>query len=251
MNERKHGARLLGLLVVAALGVMAFAASAQAVAPGFLVNGLPAGDLLPKLEGTIEAGTVGTMLVPGLNFELNCTAFTTDEGIINTNTDAKAVLLYTGCSTLSISKLPEEIDCHVKEPIKAEALLLPTELKKPVLDGPAILAEKIKALVILELKGKALPGEEPITPCILPLDNTVTGDACFQILPGTNDTKLPLLLANANIECLEVIALESLTLGAGKKDEVKYGAQVVTLDGSVFLHGLAPHNNSTFGVSLY
>ena len=34
MKHRKHGARLLGLLAVAALGAMAFAASAQAVNPG-------------------------------------------------------------------------------------------------------------------------------------------------------------------------------------------------------------------------
>jgi hypothetical protein len=251
MNHRKHGARLLGLLVVAALGVMAFAANAQAVAPGFLVNGKPPVDLLPLIVGTQEG--VGTMLVAGLNFELNCTTFTTDEGIINSNTDGKAVLLYTGCSTLVLNKLPtvEEIDCHVTEPIRAEALILPTELLTPELDGPALLAEKIKALIKFHLEKTALLEEKP---CVLPLDNTVTGEVCFQILPKTNDTVLPLVLAKTGIECLETAALESLTLkedGKGFKDKLLYGAQAAVLDGGAFLHGVAPHDKSTFGVSLY
>jgi hypothetical protein len=248
MLERKQRDRMLGLLIVTALGALAFAASAQAIAPGFLVHREPAGDLLPLIEGTLE-GT-GTMLVAGLNFELNCTTMATDEGIINTNTDAKIVLLYSGCSTLILNKLPtaEEVDCHVSEPIRVEALLLPTELLKPFTDEPAILAEKIKALIVFHLKGTAQLKEKP---CILPLDNTVTGEVCFEIVPGTNDTLLPLLIAGAGIECLDVTALESLTLGFGFTDKLKYGAQIAVLDVGVFLDGLGAHKDSTFGVSLY
>ena len=38
MKHKRNGLRLIGLLAVAALGVMAFAASAQAVTPGFLIE---------------------------------------------------------------------------------------------------------------------------------------------------------------------------------------------------------------------
>jgi hypothetical protein len=245
MEHRKQGARLLGFLAVGGLGVMVFATSAQAVAPGFLIN-KAAWKSLVTVKGTLE-GT-STMLVPGLNFQLSCRTLTTDQGAIESKTDAVGILLYGGCTTLSISKFPEEIHCHVREPITAEALLLPAELKKPILDGPAILAEKIKALISLELKGKALPGEEPISPCVLPLDSIMTGEVCFQII--NNDTPLPLLITNASIECLETVALESLTMGAGLIDKLKYGAQTMTLDGAALLHALSPAE-ATLGVSLY
>jgi hypothetical protein len=230
MRHRKSGARLLGLVVVAALGVMAFAASAQAVAPGFLINKKPVGSLLALVTGKIEAGTVGTIKVAGLNFELNCTSFTTHEGHISSNTHAKAVLLYTGCSTLSLSALTE-MDCHVQEPVTAEALLLPAETTA---GGPAILAESIKALVTLHLKGTPVLKEKP---CIWPLDNTITGTACFEITPATNDTKLPLLIAGA--------------ICSGSVDELKYGSQTATLEGKAELLLTGPHHGTPLGVSLY
>ena len=246
MKKRKHGAQLLGLLAVAAVGVMAFAASAQAVVPGFLIGGKAFAANLTKVVGTIEG--VGTMVVPGLSFELNCTAFTTDEGAIESKTDGVAVLLYSGCTTL-VNNLPtkEEIDCHVTEPVKAEALLLPAELQKPTVGAPAILAEKIKALIRLHSKATALTAEPK--PCILPLDNIVTGEVCFQI--NNNDTATPLLLTNSSVECKERPTLEALTEGAGVKDLLKYGAQPVTLEGAATLLSPAPVLDATLGVSLY
>jgi hypothetical protein len=251
MNQRKHGTRLLGLLVVAALSVMAFAANAQAIVPGFLIGKLPF-VTLTKVQATLEPGTVGKMLVPGLNFELNCTTMTTDQGAIESKADAVAVLLFTGCTTLSITKLPEEIHCHVTEPIKAEALILPAELKAPTLNAPALLAENIKALIKLHLPEASLG----VTPCVLPLDNIVTGEVCFEIKNGTNDTVEPLLFANstdkgvpATVECKERLALEAAE-GAGVKDVLKYGAQTVTLDGAAKLLSVNPLHGF-LGVSLY
>ena len=245
MEHRKHGARLFGLLAVAAVGVMAFAASAQAIVPGFLVGG-KAFATLTKVVGTQEG--VGTMLVPGLSLEINCTAFATDEGAIESKTDAVLGLLYTGCTTL-VNNLPtkEEIDCHVTEPVRVEALLLPAELQKPTLGAPAVLAEKIKALFRLHSKATALTPEPK--PCILPLDNILTGEVCIQI--NNNDTATPLLLMNSSVECKERPTLEALTEGAGVKDVLKYGAQPVTLDGAATLLATAPVVDATFGVSLY
>jgi hypothetical protein len=252
MNYRKHGARLLGLLAVAALGVMAFAASAQAVAPGFLLNKKPLAVGLLVTAGVTQENKFGTMLVPGLNFELNCETLTVDNAEITGPTHGQATLLYTKCSTLSITKLPEEIHCHVTEPITATALLLPAELVKPVLNGPAVLAEQIKALVKLHLPEASLG----VTPCVLPLDNTVTGEVCFEIKNTaptiTNDTVAPLLYTDATVECRVKTELEKGTEGSGTiKDVLKYGAQTVTLDGAAVITALGPHTGALLGVSLF
>jgi hypothetical protein len=229
MEHRKHGGILLGLLVAAALGVMALAASAQALTPAFLINKAPVGNLLATVTGVLEV--VGTMKVSPLKFELNCTALKIDEGHILSNTQATAVLLYSGCSTLSLPALPTvtEIDCHVLEPIQTEALLLPTETNA---GEPAVLAENIKALVTLHLKGTPLLKEKV---CILPLDNTVTGTVCFEITLGSNNTAGPLLIPGA-------------TCG-GTADELKYGGWMTTLEGPA---AVAPTGTDhlTLGVAL-
>jgi hypothetical protein len=242
MEHRKQGARLLGLLVVMALGVMTFAASAQAVAPGFLINKKPVGALLAT--GVAVQVGVSTMLVPGLNFELNCTTFTVDQGVLESNTDAFVSGLNTGCTLLSISKLPEEIDCHVEEPIKSEALLLPAELTN---GEPAVLLENIKGSVVLHLKGTPALKEKP---CVLPLTNMVTGDTCAAI--ANNDTAKPLVFTNASVECKVKTALNGGTEGSGTvKDILKYGAQTVTVDGTAHLSLTGAHAGLALGVSLY
>jgi hypothetical protein len=252
MQYRRCGARLLGLLTAAALSVMALAATAQAVTPGFLINKLPVGTLTATV-GAAQEG-VGTLLVPGLNFKYNCNSFTVDEGVINTNTDAKLTMLYTGCTTLSITKSPEEIACEVVEPIKAEFLALPAEMIedkviKEVLPV-AILLEKIKALINLTKVG------DLTKECILPFDNIVKGELCLKIKVGTNDTAEPLVLSNDTIqtECKERKTLEALgeeVASGGFKDKLVYGAQEVIVDGAATLKLLSPHNGKTLGVSLY
>jgi hypothetical protein len=252
MNYRKNGLRLLGLLAVAGLSVMALAASAQAVTPGFLINKLPVGTLTATVGAEQEG--VGTLLVPGLNFKINCTAFTVDEGAINTNTDAKGILLYTGCTTLSITKSPEEIACEVVEPIKAEALILPAEMIEDKVTKEAlpvaVLAEKIKALINLTKVG------DLTKECILPFDNIVKGELCLKIKVGTNDTAEPLVLSNDTIqtECKERKTLEALgeeVASGGFKDKLLYGAQEVTVDGAATLKLTGLHKGLALGVSLY
>jgi hypothetical protein len=241
MKHRKHGARLLGLLAVAALGVMTFAASAQAVNPGFLIAGKSA----LAATGTIvkDTGSLNTMLVSGLNFQLTCTTFTTDEAQINTTTDAIVILLYTGCTVLNFKTKTEE--CHVAEPIKAEALILPAETT----DGkPALLAEKVKALIQL-IKTGTLAAPKP---CILPEDGTVTGEVCFKITDATNNTVEPLI--ETSTACKNRAALEGLnnevTTG-GVPDLLKYVGQDIVLDGTALLKLTGAHQGLTLGVSLF
>ena len=230
MNHRKQGLRLSGLLLVVALGVMAFAASAQAVTPTFLVGGV-SGTTLPATVGATQEGT-GTMTVPGLNFELNCTAFTVDEGKIISSSDGKAVLLYTGCTTLAIPS-KAEIACEVhgeggSVPIKAEALLLPTETTGGI---AAVLAENIKALIFLTKVG------DLTKPCTLPEDNVVKGTVCFEISGGNNTTEPLIKTEDASTKCAAA-------------DSLAYGAQPVTLKGAAKLFGIGSHAGKTLGVSL-
>ena len=242
MNYRKNGLRLLGLLVVAALSVMALAAaSAQAVEvkPGFKVNSAPVGALSAAVEAEQEGSS--SLLVPGLNFKLTCNAFAVTKGTINSNSDAFGELSYTSCSTLSIST-GTEIPCEVVEPVKAEALILPAELTN---GEPAILAEKIKALINLTKEG------DLAKECTLPFDNVVKGDLCLKI-PAGNETKEPLVQSNETIqtECKPREALEGKE-GGSVKDELKYGSQVVNVEGAAKLKLGGPHVGLFLGVSLY
>ena len=245
MKHRKHGAGLLGLLAVAALGAMAFASSAEAVNPGFLIGGKPA--LAATVSITKAVGSLNTMLVSGLNFQLTCAEFTVDEGVINTTTDAKVILLYKKCTTLDFTT-KAEIACHVVEPIKAEFLLLPAETT----DGKfAVLAEKLKTLIRLIKNAEELGKEFP-KPCVLPEDNVLTGEICFKIKDGTNDTVEPLIEAPAT--CKNRSTLEGLNnevASGGVPDALKYGAQPVTLDGIACLKLLGEHAGKTLGVSLF
>jgi len=237
LGKQKSG--LLGLLALAAVGAMALAASAQAIAPGFLINGKAVGALLATVGAEQEG--VSTMLVPGLNFKLSCTTVSVDEGAIESNTVAKVIFLHKGCSTLSISKSPEEIPCEVVEPIKTEALFLGAEL----IDGrKAALGEEIKGLLKLTKVG------DLTKECILPFDNTVTGDECWDIVPAADGTSVS-METNATLECKERPTLGSLAEGAGVKDVLKYGAQTITLDSKVRLFLTGAHKGLSLGVALY
>jgi len=256
MKYRKHG---LGLLLVVALGLLAFAGSAQAVMLGFLINKKPvepkAGEVLKATAGATQVGT-GTLLIPGLNVEINCTGFTVQEGNLNSPTDASGKLLYEGCTALSITPLAELEGCEIVTPeheevggaphhVTATGLILPAELtdKKSGTEElePALLIEKIEAKVVTH---KELG-------CILPALTTVKGELCIKI--DENDTVEPLLLSSQAIQglCKPKKVLEELGEGEGEiKDKLLFGAQEAFIDGSarVFLTGA--HNGLTLGVSL-
>ena len=236
MRYRRHGARLLGLLVIAALGVMALAGSARAAAPTFLVGGKSASSLLATF--TAGVGVSFTLLVGPLNFELGCSE-TTVHGHIKDGKVGSLVPLLKKCSTKIIStKAP--IACEVVEPIILESALLPAELTN---GEPAILAQKVKALINLTKVG------DLTKECVLPFDNALSGEICFAL--DGNNTAEPELLSSETIECKERKTLESSEEGAGVKDVLKYGVQVVKLDISKFKWILSkPHSGETFGVAL-
>jgi hypothetical protein len=180
------------------------------------------------------------MLVEGLNFQLSCTAFTVDEGVINATTAAKAVLLFKGCTTLDFTT-KAEIPCEVVEPIRSEFEFLPAELTD---NKPALLVERTKGLLKLTKVG------ELTKPCTLPEDNTVTGEFCFKIIDGTNDTVKPIVETSTLCKKRNVLEGTEVTSG-GIPDLLKYGGQDGTLHlkATLFLEGA--HKGLTLGVSLF
>jgi hypothetical protein len=248
MKHRKRQGVLLGLL--AALSLLAFSASAQALTPQFVYKNT-GGTEVAVLLATVEAEQLGrgTLSIPGLNAEINCEKFSVQAGSeVLTATDADAVLLYEECTALSITPtLVELAGCEVvtsaneelgggPHHITATALLLPAELTN---GEPAVLAENINAKVIFH---KELG-------CVLPILTTVKGELCLKI--DSNETVKPELLSSETIqgECKERATLEGAE-GAGFKDKLLYGTQpaFVTATAAVKLAGA--HAGYTLGVLL-
>jgi hypothetical protein len=241
MSYRKRGPQLLGLLFGAALCVMAFAASAQAVTPLFNVNGSI------ELEATVGAKQEGTetLLVPSANLSIQCPEFELQEGLLLRGGRIIHVkILLKQCKAFEHKSPNTELPCHVSDVaggkpellhITVSFLLLPVEFA----DGKyGVLAEKITATL------NFLSG----TGCPLPLKNVIKGEVCFKITSG-NDTTEPLIQTNETIqkEC-PAVPLEGL--GEPVKDKLLFGANEAFLISSATLFGTGAHAGKTLGVLL-
>ena len=219
--------RKLGLgLVIAAIGMMAFAVSAQAKIK-FLIDqkAVPA-----NLDAGVSGEQVGagSLLVQALNLRLECKKFSVNKGLLTSGTHAEGELLYEECAPFTLAGEPIST-CHVGNGlhVKAEALLLPAEFLEAYGLKPALLAEKVKAPIPFE-------GEE----CTLPESNTVKGELCLEI--DNNDTANPEVLLSDTIQekCKPRTALEGLldelptSTGSNFKDKLLYGAQTANVDGA-------------------
>ena len=266
-HRGKYGA---GLLAVALIGVMAFAASAQAIkelASNFFINNIPV-----ALKVIIEAKQLGrgTLLVPALNTEINCEKFQITNGFINNATDAEGSLLYEECTVLTITPELKEQPCHIvvnhtgdkRLHITAKALLLPAELNDAT-GGPAVLAEKIEATVLME-EG---------TECTLPKTTKITGELCLKIgnkivekkEVTTNHTTEPILESSEAIQksCNPRLTLEGTEFsgteeerkkleaeGKGFLDKLLFGVNEAFVDGSADVFAGGVHAGFKLGVLL-
>ena len=255
-HRGKYG---IGLLAAMVIGVLAFAASAQAITElgsGFFIGGVQSG----ALTATVTAKQLGrgTLLVPALNTEINCEKFSILEGKINSTTDGSGQLLYEECTVLTISGGLIEQPCHIivnhttdlRLHITATALLLPAELT----DGtPAVLAEKIEAKVLI-LEG---------TECTLPKTTVIKGELCLKV--DKNHTVEPELLASEEIQglCNPRLTLEGIEFsgteaernkleaeGKGFLDKLLFGINPAFVVGKADITLIAPHAGKTLGVLL-
>jgi hypothetical protein len=155
---------LAGVLAVAVLGVLAFATSAQAIflQSGFFIGGAQAGVLLATL-GAKMTSAGGTLLIPALKSEINCTKFSIVSAAIESTTLAEGKLLFEECTVLvNDAKLEEAFGCEIvvnhsgdnKHHITTTGKFLPAELT----DGtPAVLLEGASSVLIAAEKGCVLP----------------------------------------------------------------------------------------------
>jgi len=241
MTYRKFG---LGLLI-SAVGLMAFAATAQAANPGYLIGGAPVGTLTATATGS-QIGD-GYLLVAALNLELRCKKFSVQSGNIDSNTVGLGKLLYEECAPLEMTGLGVFDDCEIPGGhVSAEATLLPAEILTT--NAFALLAEKIKATILIHS-----PEEE----CVLPESNTVKGELCLVI--DDNNTTTPDVLASSTIQstCKPRTTLEGLNnelptqTGSNFKDQLLYGAQTANVDGTATLSLTGAHAGKTLGVALF
>jgi hypothetical protein len=235
MSKRKHGLGLLGLLAVTALVVMAFASSAQAATPEFIISGtLVSAALDPTVTGVQEGS--GTLLIPALNTEITCTEMLVTGGLIASSTDGKAAsFLYKNCKVFHA--LVEDPNCHVSDVHTGNPSVLHVTALHPLLKPIEFTSGDFGILVSgFEVFINFLSGMG----CTLPLKNSVTGSVCGLISAATNETVVPLVSFSKTIQ-------ES----AGCGDKLLFGAQTAFIDGSAELSLTGHTIGKALGVLLF
>jgi hypothetical protein len=253
MRNSKHGLKALVLSMMAALGVMAFAATAQAqhstelhalalhaatLNTNPLSDGGSAGTFSINLSGVLLAelaakqiSETGELLVAARNLVVRCTGFSLGAGShLNTTTDAKVNATFTGCVSLSHDTLEPLSGCEFKElgTIKAEALVLAK------LHGGQlyILFEPV------EKEGEdtfSVPSYKGGQGCVLPLNNPITGSLVARV--DAEEAVKQLVLFDEAIQLL---------LG----DVLKYGSALQTayVKGHAEVELVGVHKEDTLGV---
>lgn len=247
MSYRSSGRGLLGLVVIAVLGLMAFAGSAHAVTPLFNVGNSTA--LHASFSAVQEEPAV--FLIPALNFEIKCPEMELKEGLVLAGGQLVHIrLLYKECKVFEFGLPLAEIGvCHVSDVLDDRPELLhitfgASALPVEFASGDyGILVENILAEI------NFLPG----TGCPLPLKNILKGEICGLIEPLKNDTTKPLVLFSQALQgtCPERV-LEALGNPAGLKvkDKLLFGLNEAFLDSRLEVFMVGAHAGMTFGVLL-
>jgi len=225
MRGAKHGIRGLGLVVLAALGTMAFTAvGAQAQAPElpgkstagtFLYNlATPAGQAV-----TGEQLGTGYLLVQARDLKIECGSLDINEGVLTNATEGKFKVLFLGC-TIRNHKSELLAGCEFKElgGMSASFLVL------LILHG----GERFVLFEPLEGTNFAIVSFKPNLGCVLPLNNPKTGSFAAKVEGGLLDA-----------EVQTIVFSEAIQLLSG--DLFKYGALGNTgyLNGTIDLEGVA------------
>jgi hypothetical protein len=120
MSLKKHGLKVLGLSIMAALSLMAFGASAaQATDSGVFLENEKAITSLKTATGEVDV--LGKLEVTALNVEIDCTGFTVKQGdLLGSGAGEEpgvghVELLFTGCISYALSPLAEQKNCKLYE----------------------------------------------------------------------------------------------------------------------------------------
>jgi hypothetical protein len=228
MSHRKYGLRVIGLCLMAVLGLMAFSA-VGAQAAEFLVNKKPiVKPLLPEIQAEIDTlNTLLTKLSGGQTIDIDCLEVKVDTGLLHENGDGLGTILFSNCSTKVNGTLTP--GCKpLGEPIIATALAL-VILHKDLLgnEEPYILFEPQTGTTFTTLKFK----EET---CIIPPEVPITGSAVFK------DCKLELL------EEKVTHLFEEVQLDPSLGDGLFFGKQKAFIDGSTNWFLIGEHKGMTW-----
>ena len=110
MSQKRKGLSILGVCLLAALGIMAFSASAAQAAGEWLINGktlVEKGILSETVTGEKDPLAEPELLVPGIGIAIFCNEFTIVNGKIERLGKSKAALTFSECEVL------EAPDCEV------------------------------------------------------------------------------------------------------------------------------------------
>jgi hypothetical protein len=136
---RKQGLRAIGLSMMAALGIMAFAASAQAE-PGahWNVFGLPIVNEQP-IKATLENGTGSLLTTVGLNaVKILCTALELEGAVLKVEGGSLGRAKFTGCKAFLNETLAEK--CAPRSPEAETGTILTNLLKDLIVLHPNLSA---------------------------------------------------------------------------------------------------------------
>jgi hypothetical protein len=235
MRNSKHGLKAFVLAIMAALGMMAFAAGgAQAQNPEplaspatnsagtYLIN-LGAA-LLANIDGT---GGLGSLLVPGRNLKIECHEAHLEEAKIHSSTDALGKVTFLGCVSLDLTT-GAALPCETKvlKTISATALAL------PILHGPESNRE---SFVLFEPQGEnfTVVTYKEGTECPLPLNNPVKGSIAG--LVDDLETVKQLILFNPDIQLLT-------------GDKLSFGGFPSYIHADVTVELTPPHEGQKLGI---
>ncbi len=226
MSQGRHGIKVLGLSLLAALGLMAFAASAQATGE-FLIEegGVKKTFTEHKIAEESVSGTVGEglLLVPGLPLTIKCTGGTFSGTVLLGGT-AHASILFSGCEQPGVGACKTfETKAKMETNLTADkGFISASGLGELLLMGTApnnkhyLLVESANFTTIYWTKL-----------CASALETVVGGSTVFE---------LPIALTPSVTQQIKIIPqaeLESLFKANAKvepKDTLFYGTQVAWLD---------------------
>lgn len=216
MSQGRHGIKVLGLSLIAALGLMAFMAAA-AQAGEFKVEGSTFTSKAISSESVSGSVGAGKLLVPGLALTFKCTGGTASGTVLLGGT-VHATILFSGC------EVEGNKFCKIYE-TKAK---METELEA---DRGFIVASGLGEIVLMEGKHYILvsSGATPFSTiyltrstkgCTLPLEEPVSGSTVF-FAPNALT-----MLKEQTLSTMTQTELEKLF----SADVLKYGNQTAWLD---------------------
>jgi len=239
---QKHLLRVLGLSLLAAVGLMAFAAAGAQAAPETRILGSSALAINETVGGS-QIGT-GALKVPALSVEIVCNTLSVTEGKILEPSLALGKILFEGCVVWSIEKvtlkLIEVLPCQILDSKNGNKI------------GHITAAAFLKVFLHTDGRTYLLASPDPAgsafavvnytsgTGCPIPLKQEVTGNTVFKVVTG--DLTVGPEVLEPEIENNEAIAK------LFPADVLKYGINEAFVINKALLKLTGAHKGCKWGV---